>query len=1001
MTNSKLRRAVRLGLTSGFAASAALASAAIAQEQAADEEMTTVVVTGSRISTPNLESISPVSTITEEDIANTGKIRVEDIVNQLPQAFAAQGANYSNGSTGSANVDLRGLGAKRTLVLINGRRLMPGNADTTASSVSGAADLNQIPAALIKRVEVLTGGASATYGADAVAGVVNFIMDTRFQGVRIDANYNFNNHKNDNKTIEQIVRDTGFALPSGTVNTGYSKDFSFLAGSNFADDKGNATFYATYRNVDAVLQGKYDFSACTLNSGDSFQDAGCGGSLTSYPGRFRPLNPAPGGTRVDLFLDPTTGLLRPTDGDPSGDGVSDLYNYGPLNYYQRPDERYTAGAFTDYEVSAKADVYAEFMFMSDRSVSQIAPSGAFGVAAVVHCNNPLWTADEKQQFCGQFGLDTSPASTDTVNIAVNRRNVDGGGRQDDITHESYRAVVGVRGDLSDAWKYDIYGHYGTSQLSAVYLNDMSNARIANALDAIPDGNGGAVCASGAPGCVPWDVWQVGQVTQAQLNYVQIPLVKKGQTTERVLDASVTGDLAKYGVKLPTADDGMYVNFGVEYRSEDSELLPDAAFQAGDGAGQGGATLPVSGYYNTKELFTELRLPLVQDKAFAKSMSLEAGYRYSDYNLGFNTNTYKAGLEWTPVDDIRVRASYQRAVRVPGPTELFSAQQVALDGTVDPCAGPTPGLTLEQCARTGVTAAEYGNITANPAAQYNGFIGGNPDIQPETADTYSFGVALQPRFIPNLRFQVDYFDIKISDAIQNPNADFTLALCARTGDPLVCGRIHRDQSPGAGGTLWETTGGFVVDTFQNIGGLHNSGIDFDVSYRFDMGNAGKMALGLNGSYLSKAETTPQPGATYDCAGLYGGVCGVPASKWRHRVTASWSTPWNGLDVNLAWRHFDAVKRDLEDSNEWLAFLGTATGVLATDSKLGSRDYLDLTAGMTLKERYTLRLGISNLLDKDPPLNGSSTCPTGPCNGNTWAQVYDTLGRQIFGSVQVSF
>jgi outer membrane receptor protein involved in Fe transport len=169
----------------------------------------------------------------------------------------------------------------------------------------------------------------------------------------------------------------------------------------------------------------------------------------------------------------------------------------------------------------------------------------------------------------------------------------------------------------------------------------------------------------------------------------------------------------------------------------------------------------------------------------------------------------------------------------------------------------------------------------------------------------------------------------------------------------------------------------------------------------MGGAGKMRLAVNGAYLLKAETTPQPGATYDCAGLYGGVCGGPAPKWRHRMTANWATPWSGLDINLAWRHFDKVTRDLEDSNEWLAFLGTATGAFGTDHELGSRDYLDLTGAMTVKERYTFRLGISNLLDKDPPLNGSGTCPTGPCNGNTWAQVYDTLGRQIFGSVAVSF
>jgi outer membrane receptor protein involved in Fe transport len=571
-------------------------------------------------------------------------------------------------------------------------------------------------------------------------------------------------------------------------------------------------------------------------------------------------------------------------------------------------------------------------------------------------------------------------------------------------------VVGVKGDINDTWSYDVYGHYGTSQLSAVYLNDMSNTRIANALDARPDGLGGVTCNSVLTGadasCVPWDIWQVGNVTQDALNYVQIPLVQKGQTTERVFDASVTGDLGKYGVKLPSAQTGLFVNFGVEYRSEESELLPDSAYQAGEGAGQGGPTLPISGAYRAKEFFTEVRMPLVEDASFAKSLSLEAGYRYSDYSLGFNTSTYKGGLEWTPIDDIKFRTSFQHAVRVPGVTELYSTQQIGLDGTVDPCAVDNPGvdtpvIPFEQCARTGMTAAEYGNTASNPAAQYNGFIGGNPSLQPEKADTYSFGVALQPRFAPGLTIQVDYWDIKIKDAIQNPNADFTMLLCL-AGSDTACPLIHRDHDEG--GTLWDTqshTTGFIEDTFFNIGGIHNTGIDVDMSYSFNMGNYGKMRLALNGSRLSKAETTPQPGATYDCAGLYGTICGVPGPKWRHRLTAAWSTPWKGLDLNLTWRYFGSVNRDAEDANPWLTFLGLATGPLPTDSKLPSRSYLDLTGAITFADRYTVRAGVSNLLDKDPPIVGASTCPAGPCNGNTWPQVYDTLGRQIFATVTVGF
>ncbi len=992
--NYQIARAVRCALVTSAAAAATLSVPVDAQEQPTPDQpaVSTVVVTGSRIVAPNLESISPVTTITTEDIQNTGKVRIEDIVNQLPQAFAAQGSSFSNGASGAANVDLRNLDPKRTLVLVNGRRLMPGNPDATPIRGAGAADLNQIPAALIRRVEVLTGGASSVYGADAIAGVVNFIMDTEFQGVRVDANYNFNTHKNDN-AVADVVRDAGFDLPKGNVNTGYSRDFTFLAGSNFADDRGNATFYATYRKVDAVLQSQFDFSACTLNSGDTFS---CGGSLTAFPGRMRPKDPVTG-TRADLVLDASTGNMRPIN------TATDVYNFGPLNYYQRPDERYTAGAFLNLNVADEgkvtSKVYGEFMFMNDQSVSQIAPSGAFGTTAVVHCNNPLWNASQQQAFCGQFGLDTSPTSTDTIDIAMNRRNVEGGGRQNDINHESYRAVLGVKGDIGPNWNYDAYGHYGTTQLSAIYLHDMSDARIARSLDAVRDpATGQTVCQSVLdgtdPNCVPWNIWQVGNVTPEALNYVEIPLVQRGSTTERVVNASVTGDLGAYGIKLPTAETGLFVNVGLEWRSEDSQLVPDAAFQAGDGAGQGGPTLPISGSYTAREAFTEARMAFVEDRTALKSLSGELGYRWSDYSLGFKTDTYKAGLEWTPYTDLKFRGSYQRAVRVPGVTELFSTHQIGLDGVTDLCAGATPTFSAAECARTGVLPSEYGTIVANPAAQYNGFIGGNVNLQPEKADTYSFGLAYQPSFVPGLRVQIDYYDIKIKDAIQNPNADFTQLQCIRGNDAL-CAKIHRDHDEG--GTLWDTsstTTGFIDDLFENIGGLHNTGVDFDVGYNFEIGKAGRMRFALNASRLQKAEVTPQPGVTYDCAGLYGSICLIPFNKWRHRLMTNWSTPWHGADLTLVWRYFSEVKLDGQDSNQFLALLGTATGPLPTDAKLGARGYLDLSGSMSFAEKYTVRLGVSNLLDKDPPLNGAASCPSGPCNGNTWPQVYDTLGRQIF-------
>ena len=305
--NRSLQRAVRHALLASAAGAAVVALPAQAQDSTIQE----VVVTGSRISTPNMTSISPVTAIAAEDIAATGKMRVEDIINQLPQAMAAQGSTISNGSTGTATVDLRGLNAKRTLVLINGRRLMPGNPDTAPGVNSGAPDLNQIPKALIERVEVLTGGASSVYGADAVAGVVNFILNTRFEGVKVEGNYSFYNHENDNP-VADVVRTRGYELPKSDINTGYSKDFSFVMGSNFADDRGNATFYATYTDVKPILQAEFDYSACTFNSGDVFT---CGGSGTTDPPRMRARNPVTGELTPYHVVDRNTGAFREYDSD--------------------------------------------------------------------------------------------------------------------------------------------------------------------------------------------------------------------------------------------------------------------------------------------------------------------------------------------------------------------------------------------------------------------------------------------------------------------------------------------------------------------------------------------------------------------------------------------------------------------------------------------------------------------------------------------------------------
>ncbi len=440
-------RAIRLALTMSAASTAVYSGATLAQEETAPQDAAdvgSVIVTGSRIKQPNLTSISPVTAVSSEAIKLEGVTRVEDLVNNLPQAFADFGGNLSNGATGAATVNLRGLGAQRTLVLVNGRRLMPG--DPTQNG-NATADLNQIPASLIERIEVLTGGASAVYGADAVAGVVNFIMNDDFEGVRLDAQYGFYDHDNSN-AIGDIVEARGFATPDSSVRDGYSKDITFTLGMNSGDGRGNATVYAGYRELDALLQSERDYSACTLASGDEFA---CIGSSTTSPPRFQAIdnNPDPANPTFSAEVGPARTFDPVTGADIPYVSAQHAFNFAPLNHYQRPDERVTAGLFAHYEVSERMDVYTEFQFMNDETVAQIAPSGAFrlsgggaGGSYIVNCDNPFLTADQVALFCTSQGL----GAGDDALVSIAKRNVEGGGRGDHLEHTSYRTVIG-------AWRF--------------------------------------------------------------------------------------------------------------------------------------------------------------------------------------------------------------------------------------------------------------------------------------------------------------------------------------------------------------------------------------------------------------------------------------------------------------------------------------------------------------------------------------------------------------------
>jgi len=973
MANRKIERAVRVALIAASAGAVAYVPASSAQ----DQELEQIIVTGSRIPQANLEGTSPVSVIGAQDVKLEGTVQVEDLINNLPQAFADQGGNISNGASGTATVNLRNLGADRTLVLVNGRRMPAGSPRGPV-----APDLNQIPTSLIERVEVLTGGASAVYGSDAVAGVVNFILQDDFEGVQIDASYNAYWHDNSDNFSQRLVRDAGFKAAPGEVWDGDEYSLGLTMGSNFADGRGNATLFFGYTNTDPVLQSERDYSACAISTSGLY----CGGSSTSYPGRFRVSNLNGVGT-FSRTIDANTGLIRPFTG-------ADLYNYGPLNYYQRPQERYQADVFAHYDVSDSAQVYAEFMFMDNSTVAQIAPSGAFGTIVDVSRTNPLI-----QQDGGQWFRELFPAGYvgDTRQVTIQRRNVEGGGRQDDLGLTSYRGVVGIRGSFLDGnWNYDVSGQYGTVLFSETYQNDFSLARIDRALDVVSTPNGPA-CRSFVdgtdPACVPWNIWTIGGVTNEAINYVATPGFQRGDTTQTVVTAALSSDLGNYGIKLPTAKDGIGIALGAEYRQEGLDFETDTAFTTGDLAGQGGPTIGVSGDYNVKDLFVEVRAPLLQDMFLAQNLLVNASYRYSDYSLDETTNTYGVGLDWAIIDDVRFRGSYQRAVRAPNVIELFSASALGLyDMTRDPCS-TNPTATLAQCQNTGLPAALYGTDLDSSAGQYNAIFGGNPDLTPETADTWTAGIVLTPTFVDGLAITIDYWNIEVEDTIGTVPPATALDQCIETGASEYCNLITRDSQ----GTLWLLPEANIIATNVNIGATKTSGWDIGANYDLPVGDFGSLRFAFMGTFLDEFINTPLPGVSeYDCAGLYGpSNCGTPLPELRTRLRTTWATPWN-VDLSLNWRFFDSVDIEYTSSDP---DLNDPASVADWSKTLDSQNYFDISAVYTYAEKYTFSAGINNVADESPPLSGQ--VGTGFGNGNTFPQVYDALGRYVFFSLSAKF
>lgn len=993
-----------------FATTSASAQTAAPAATAVQE----VVVTGSRIKQPNLTTVSPVTSVSSQEIKLEGTQRVEDLVNNLPQVFASQGSTYSNGSTGSATVNLRGFGCQRTLVLIDGRRLMPGDPNAVC------ADLNLIPAALVERVDVVTGGASAIYGSDALAGVVNFIMKKNFEGVQIDVNHSFQEHDNANGPAEAALalkasNPAQFGMPASNWYGGASTDVNITVGVNSSNGKGNITAFMGYRNTEPVTQSPFDYSKCTLGN-NGFTAYSCSGSSTTNPPRIIALDSA--NNQNFISGSKTLSKTSPQTIVPYSSSTG-AFNFNPYNYFQRQDTRYTGGYNGHYDVNKALTVYSSFNFMDDHTQAQLAPSGMFfGNPYLINCNsgNPLLSANEISSLCNLPGAIPNAQGLDAFYIG--RRNTEGGPRQEDYQHTQYRFVLGAKGDLDDAWSYDISGQYGATSVTEAFQNSLSKSHLANALyvvnavkgaggySIVPVGTAGsaATCMSVVNGtdvnCVPYNIWSLNGVTQAAINYVSIPLINTATQTQAIVSGFVSGKLGKYGIQSPFADEGLNIVLGAEYRRDTLTHNFDEEYLSNDSTD--GAAVNVAGATNVKEIFTELRAPLVSHKPFVEDLSVDVAYRRSTYNLAGTTDTYAFSGNWTPIRDIRFRGSFGRAVRAPNVTELFTPASFGLGGSTDPCAGSAPIYSEAQCAHTfpntpagqANAAAKYGNIPASPAGQYNTYGGGNTALRPEVSDTTSLGVVLQPRFIPGFNLTVDYFDINILGQIGTPGYNNILTDCIKYGTPALCNLIHRQNS----GSLWTGDGtlggtGYIATTLQNIGESRSKGFDFAANYRVPMSalhlsNFGRVDFNLVGTLLTNLYTLPITGVPggYDCVGLYGPQCGTPNPAWRHKLRVTWSTPWK-LDASVQWRYIGSVNLD-------------GLGQAALGSNFGQYSYLDLAFTYKLTGNIELHGGVNNLLDIDPPLfitsvtTGTANVGVGPGNGNTIPSVYDSMGRTVF-------
>lgn len=942
------------------------------QDEAA-ETGNDIVVTGTLIRNPNLTSSSPVNVIGQEELSLRQSNVAEEVLRSLPGVVPSIGSSVNNGNGGSSFVDLRGLGPQRNLVLLNGSRLVP-------ADFNGQVNLNVIPLALLERVDVLTGGATTTYGADAVSGVVNFITRKDFSGVELNAS-------------EQITE-------RGDGNV-FRADLTM--GANLEDGRGNVTVSLGYQKAKPVYQGDRDISIFQVDSVSGEQS----GSGTTVPIRMNLGNGL--GTRQ---LDPATGALVPTYA---------FFNFNPYNVFQTPFERYSLFVNGRYELADGIEAYSEGLFSKTKVSTVIAPSGTFGLTFDIPFSNPyLPTAIRNEALaqratqCAAPGVTCAPlTATDTFAASLSRRFVEGGSRISEYTTQLFQGRVGVRGDLSEHLSFDVSGSYGESENTSRSTGQGLASRVQSALLA----SNTTSCFNGDPACVPLNLFgAAGTITPEQFAYLNIPTTSATKTSLGAARAVLSGD---FGLVSPGATDAVGFAVGAEYRRYTAESTSDLSSQTPDEVLGAGAANPDSrGEYNVKEAFAELIAPLIQNQPFFHNLTLELGARYSDYSTAGTNWTWKAGGNWEPTDWLKIRGNFQKAARAPNISELFSPQITGLDNfATDPCQGTAPTTNAQLraiCIAQGAPASAIGNIEAEPSAQPNNRTSGNLNLGVEKATTWTAGVVINPDFVPGLTISADYYNIKVDDAISQPSFGDALNACfLEANNPGLsatnpaCTAIRRNPATGA---LFGTAAAYVPLPYSNSGRIRTDGVDLTINYRHDLQFA-KLDLNFSGNWTNSSRFQATPASVErECVGYYSNSCGSPGAgiNFRGSIQPKWSfnqrttLSFDAVDVSLLWRYVDKMDYEPLAAQELLNDGNADTDPPAEQFRhIGAAHYFDLATRFAATDNFDLTVTVTNLFDRDPPLVGNTIGSTSFNSGNTYPSTYDALGRRFAFGAKLKF